>query len=400
MTCSDLTEAGPDAPVAGFGVISPKIVGLDVWHVPVKLRRGHVMSFGTAVVADLVVVRATSDDGTSGWGEVTLLGGPHWSEESAESVVATLAKYLLPRLVGRPIHSACGLVDAHADIRGNRFAKAALDIALADLRARTLGIPLGALWGGHHPGTIPLSWSLAGRTVEQDIVEAAERREAGFEIFKIKAGALPLHAELARVTAIREALGPHVSLRIDANQGWSRAQAGRALPVLEQLDIAFVEQPLAADDIAGMAALQTATRIPIAADESLQTLADATALAGSDAARVFVYKVAKHGSLEQARHVAAVAETSGIEGYLGCMIESSIGTAAYLAFAGSGIPLSYGCELFGPQLLVDDLTHDGIGYERGAVLPPLGPGLGIDVDEDKVRALAHTRHHVDKKALE
>ncbi|MBB5158618.1 enolase C-terminal domain-like protein [Saccharopolyspora phatthalungensis] len=374
--------------------MSPKIVGFDVWHVPVRLRRGHVMSFGTAVTADLIVVRAAADDGTSGWGEVTLLGGPHWSEESAESVVATLTRYLLPALVGRAIHAVCGLVDAHAGIRRNRFAKAAVDIALADLRARVLGIPLGALWGGHRPEPVPLSWSLAGGTVEQDIAEAAERQAAGIGIFKIKAGALPLRAELARITAIREALGPDVSLRIDANQGWTRAQAGSALPVLEQLDIAFVEQPVAADDMAGMTALQAATRIPIAADESLQTLADATTLANSDAARVFVYKPAKHGSLEQARHVAAVAESSGIEGYLGCMIESSIGTAAYLAFAGSGVSLSYGCELFGPQLLVDDLVHVGVRYERGTVLPPSGPGLGIEVDADKVRALARTHHHV------
>lgn len=367
--------------------MSEKITGLDAWHVPMGLRRGHTMSFGTVKHADLVVVRVTSASGLAGWGEVTVLGGPFWSEESAESVLATLRHYLFPQLAGHDIHDA-GAVTADSPVRRNPFAKCALDIALADLRARALGIPVAALWGTHQPAPIPLSWSLAGHTREQDLAEIAERRELGYQIFKVKVGALPLKEDLDRVAVLREALGPDISLRVDANQGWTRGSAGAALPVLAELGVAFVEQPLPSADTTGLAALQAATSVPIAADESLQTLAEAAVLASSDAARVFVYKVAKHGGFEPARQVAALAEAHGIDGYLGCMIESSIGTAAYLNFAASGVRLPFGCELFGPQLLTDDLTHEPIEYSPGHVHPTTGPGLGVDVDVAKVAALA------------
>ena len=361
----------------------------DVWHVPVALRRGHVMSFGTAATADLIVVRLTDSDGAQGWGEATVLGGPYWSEESAESVFATLAQYLLPGLVNRPVDSAAAHLDGH--VRQNPFAKAALEIALGDLRARRFGIALAAMWGAHTPAPLALSWSLAAGTIDDDLREAGERAKAGQRIFKIKAGAQAVDQDVERIAAVRELLGPEVSLRVDANQGWTRPQAARALSRLNGLDLAFVEQPLRRDDRTGLAALQAGTDIPLAADESLRTLSDAIALSTSDAARVFVYKPAKHGGIARARQVAAVAEACGIEGYLGCMIESSIGTAAYLAFAMSGVPLAYGCELFGPQLLVDDLTEEPVQYENGAILPTTGPGLGIQVDAEKVRALA-VRH--------
>lgn len=371
--------------------MAEKITALDAWHVPVGLRRGHAMSFGTVRHADLVLVRATADDGRTGWGEVTVLGGPYWSEESAESVLATLHKYLFPAVIGDDVHAAT----PDTRVRGNPFATCALDIARTDLRARALGIPAAALLGAYDPAPVPLSWSLAGETVPQDLDEAAEQREQGYAIFKVKVGARPLRADLDRLAVLREALGPDVSLRVDANQGWSRADAGAALRPLAGLDVAFAEQPLPRGDSAGLAALQAATGVPIAADESLGTLTDATALISADAARVFVYKLAKHGGFAPARHIAALAGAHGIDGYLGCMIESSLGTAAYLAFAASGVPLRYGCELFGPRLLTDDLTHEPVTYSPGHVHPPHGPGLGVDVDAAKVAALATAHVRVD-----
>jgi muconate cycloisomerase len=366
---------------------SEQIVRLDAWRVPMGLRRGHTMSFGTVEQVDLVVVRATSDSGRTGWGEVTVLGGPYWSEESAESVLAALHSYLFPRVVGHGVHDGA-VAAACRPVRSNPFAKCALDIAIADLRARALDVPVAALWGGYGPAPIPLSWSLAGDSLEKDLAEAAERSAAGYRIFKVKMGALPLVEDLDRVTALREALGPDVSLRVDANQGWTRGAAGVALPVLAGLRVAFVEQPLPGGDTAGLAALQSASGASIAADESLRTLVDATALIHSDAARVFVYKLAKHGGFEYARHIAALAEAHGVDGYLGCMIESSLGTAAYLNFAASGVQLPFGCELFGPQLLTDDLTHQPVRYSEGHIHPTTGPGLGVDVDASKVAALA------------
>lgn len=364
-----------------------RIVGLDAWHVPIGLRRGHTMSFGTIAHADLVVVRATASAGHVGWGEVTILGGPYWSEESAESVMAALGTYVFPRMMGAGVHGAAAAL-AESSVRGNPFALCAIGIALDDLRARALDLPLGALWGTYRPMPIPLSWSLAAATAEADLVEAGERRDLGYEIFKVKVGAQPLRDDLARLEKLRVALGPDISIRVDANQGWSRATAGAALPALNELEVAFIEQPLPAADTAGLAALQAASSAPIAADESLRTVADAGHLAAIDASRVFVYKLSKHGGIEAARTVAAVARAANVEGYLGCMIESSIGTAANLAFAASHVELPYGCELFGPQLLVDDLVEQPVEYLAGHIKPPSGAGLGVTVAADKVERLS------------
>lgn len=297
-----------------------------------------------------------------------------------------LDRYLFPRVTGIGVHA--GAATAFRQVRGNPFAKCAFDIALTDLRARVLGIPVAALWGEHSPMPVPLSWSLAGTSVRQDVTEAVAKRALGYGIFKLKVGALPLRQDLDRVRAVREALGTAVSLRVDANQGWTRADVGVAMRELTELDVAFVEQPVPSADTVGMVALQNAGNVPIAADESLRTVADATALAEADAARVFVYKLAKHGGFTPARNVAAVADAHAVAGYLGCMIESSIGTAAYLAFAASGVGLQFGCELFGPQLLVDDMTKEPVEYSPGYVHPPAGPGLGVEVDEAKVAAMA------------
>lgn len=371
--------------------MTERIARLDAWHVRIGLRRGHAMSFGTVEHADLVVVRATGESGPAGWGEVTVLGGPYWSEETAESVLAALHHYLFPLAVGNPVHE--GGAAAFRQVRGNPFAKCALEMAITDLRARGLNVPVAALWGGHDPAPVPLSWSLAGETLQHDLAEAAEKRELGYEIFKVKVGAVGVRKDIARVTALREALGAEVSLRVDANQGWTRADAGVAVRALGELGVAFIEQPLSSTDTTGLAALQAVSDVPIAADESLRTLTDATALASADAARVFVYKLAKHGGFAPAKHVAAVGEAHGMGGYLGCMIESSIGTAAYLAFAASGVKLGFGCELFGPQLLTDDLTHKPVEYSPGRVHPPSGPGLGVDVDAAKVAGLATAHVH-------
>lgn len=371
--------------------MSELIDRLDVWLVPVRLRRPHVMSFGSVPDVQLVVARLTTTGGVSGFGEVTILGGPSWGEESAESVFACATRYLAPAVLGADALHLERTTAGFRRVRDNRFAKACLEIGLQDLRARVLGRPLSVLLGAGRTEPLPMSWSLASNDAAAEADEFDEVFARGFRIVKVKTGALPVADDVRRVAALREHIGDRAALRVDANQGWTRAEAGFALPRLAELGVDYVEQPLDRADIEGMAALQAGSAMPLAADESLQTLREAARLVDADAARVFIYKVAKHGGITATLDVAHFAREHGIGGYLGNMIESSLGTAAYLAASAGGMDMAWGCELFGPLLLADDLVAEPLLPVDGAISPPAGPGLGVEVDVEKLAALA-TEH--------
>lgn len=364
---------------------------IDSWIVPVELRRPHVMSFGAIPHASLILVRVTSSSGAIGWGETTILGGPYWNEESAESVQAVITRYLGPRLIGMDLQDTRQVSEALRSIRRNHFARSAIDIALHDLRARLAGIPVSVLLGGSPELTLPVSWSLAGKDLHVELDELQEKLEAGHSIIKVKMGSLPVKDDIRRVETIREHLDSGVSLRVDANQGWSRSEAGYAVSALDALQLDFIEQPLKASDLEGMRQLQSNIAVPLAADESLEGLDQANRIIAMDAARVFILKLAKHAGYQASLSVADVGHNNGIGTYLGCMIESSIGTAASLAFAAAAPRLTHGCELFGPALLMDDLVEEPIELTHGEISVPNKPGLGVDVDVDKVDRLATTR---------
>jgi muconate cycloisomerase len=347
------------------------------------------LSFGDVTSLEIVVVKVVDENGLYGWGEAAVLGGPTWSEESAESIFATLNRFLIPLLLHAGVDGLERLRSRwDARVRGNAFAKAALEMALTDLRARTLGVPVAELLGGIQRTRIPLSWSLAAPTLEVDLSEGTEMVAKGHRIFKIKVAHAAVGDDIRRVRTIREVLGGGVSLRVDANQGWSRREAFMAAAGLADLALDFIEQPLVRGDEEGMALLQKRCDFPLMADESVTNLREAVRLASLDAARVFSIKVTKHGGIMPAMYVAALARALSIGCYMGSMIETGIGTAAYCHVAAALPVLEYGCELFGPLLLRDDILTEPIVYEPGHVVVPGGTGLGIEVDAEKLTAHA------------
>jgi muconate cycloisomerase len=224
----------------------PLLIGdvrLIVADIPVS--RPHHMSFTTLTAVNFVFVRIETRDGVIGWGEAACLGGPTWSEESAESISATLERYVLPWLVGRDAAQLETLrLEMGKRVQGNPFARAAVEMALWDLNGRALGVPVHRLLGGRVRDRVPLSWSLAVSNPDAELAEAREKVDKGHRIFKIKTAAHPVAEDVARVRAIREAVGPDVRLRVDANQGWDRPTALRAIRAMEPYDLDFVEQPV------------------------------------------------------------------------------------------------------------------------------------------------------------
>jgi muconate/chloromuconate cycloisomerase len=355
---------------------------IRVIQADIPVKRPHTMSFTTLHAVNFVLVRVETTEGLVGWGEAACLGGPTWSEESAESVAITIERYIAPWLVGRDATQIEALRHEMARrLQGNPFARAAVEMALWDLNGRALGVPIHRLLGGRMRDRVPLSWSLAVAQLEDEVAEAAELSARGQRIFKIKTAAHPLAHDLERVKRIREVVGPAVSLRVDANQGWDRASAPRAIRALEPYGLDFVEQPLPRWDLEGMAQLGRSVAVPIMADESCFSPQDALTIARLGGVSILGLKVTKSAGLLGSMAVARIAEAAGLGCYVGCMIETSLGTAAYLQVALAAAPVSWGCELFGPLLLTGDVVKKPVQYADGSILALDGPGLGVDVDE-------------------
>ena len=358
--------------------------------VDVPTVRRHKLSQTSVAAQSYVIVELQLANGVVGVGEAATLGGPRWSEESVESIKANIDAYLVPALIGTAADrfAAAGIrMDAAA--KRNNAAKAAIETALFDAVGKTLGVPAALLLGGVVRDRVPVLWTLASGNVEQEIEEAEAKIAARLhDTFKVKIGATAPEADLTRLRRLAHALEGRASLIVDANQAWDETISVRCLPVLAELGVRLVEQPLPAWNIAGMARLRARTTVPLMADECVFSAHEMLAVIHAAAADVVSLKLVKHGGLLNLRNVAAVAAAAGVGLYGGCLLESSVGAAAHLhAFAGLR-DLDWGCEHFGPQILTDDLVTEPLRFEDFHVHLPAGPGIGVTLDPDKMRRYA------------
>ena len=358
--------------------------------VDVPTVRRHELSSLSVTAQSYVIVELRLANGAEGIGEAATLGGPRWSEESVESIKATIDAYLAPALIGAPadrFEAARIRMDAAA--KRNNAAKAAIESALFDAVGKTLGVPAVQLLGGAVRESMPVLWTLASGDPAQEIEEAEQKLAARLhDTFKVKIGAQSADADLARLRRIAGALVGRASLIVDANQAWDETTALRCLPVLAELGVRLVEQPLPAWNLAGMARLRARSTVPLMADECVFTAHDMLDVARAAAADIVSLKLVKHGGLIATRSVAAVAEATGIGLYGGCLLESSIGAAAHLQVFAGLRELAWGCEHFGPQILVDDLVDEPLRFADFRIHLPAGPGLGVTLDQDKLRRYA------------
>jgi muconate cycloisomerase len=358
--------------------------------VDVPTVRRHELSSLSVTAQSYVIVELRLANGADGIGEAATLGGPRWSEESVESIKATIDAYLAPALLGAPadrFEAARARMDAAA--KRNNAAKAAIESALFDAVGKTLGVPAVQLLGGAVRDSMPVLWTLASGDPAQEIEEAENKLAARLhDAFKVKIGARSPEVDLARLRRLAGALAGRASLIVDANQAWDETTALRCLPVLTELGVRLVEQPLPAWDLAGMARLRARSTVPLMADESVFSAHEMLDVVRAGAADVVSLKLVKHGGLLATRDVAAVAEAAGIGLYGGCLLESSIGAAAHLQVFAGLRELGWGCEHFGPQILVDDLVEEPLRFADFRIHLPTGPGLGVGLDQDKLRRYA------------
>jgi muconate cycloisomerase len=367
------------------------VAAIESIIVDVPTVRQHKLSNTSVTAQNYVIVRLRLANGVEGIGEAATLGGPRWSEESVEAIKANIDAYLAPVLIGKPADrftAAALLMDAAA--RRNNAAKAAIETALFDAVGKTFSLPITALLGGQVRDRFPVLWTLASGNPDQEIEEAEQKLAARLHrTFKIKIGAQAPEADMERLTRIASALDGRATLIVDANQAWDETQSIKYLPQLADIGVSLVEQPVPAWNMAALARLRArAGGPPLLADECIFTPHDMMAAAEAAAADAVSLKLVKHGGLLGLKKVAAIAEAAGISLYGGCLLESSVGAAAHLHAFATLPDLAWGCEHFGPQILTADLVTEPLRYENFEVLLPDGPGLGVILDEDKLRRFA------------
>jgi len=361
--------------------------------VDVPTVRRHKLSNTSVTAQSYVIVQLRLANGVEGVGEAATLGGPRWSEESVEGIKSTIDTYLAPALMGRRadlIEAAGAQMDLAA--KRNNAAKAAVETALWDALGRTLGLPVTTLLGGAVRDRVPVLWTLASGDPMQEVEEAQRKLEARLHrTFKVKIGALEPAADMARMRHLAKALEGRAELIVDANQAWDETVSGRCLPQLNEMGVRLVEQPVPAWNLPAMARLRARPGTPpLLADECVFTVHDMLAVGAAGAADAVSLKLVKHGGLLGLKRVAAVAEAAGIALYGGCLLESSIGAAAHLQAFATLRELAWGCEHFGPQILVGDLVTEPLRFEDFNVHLPTGPGIGVVLDRDKLRAYARS----------
>ncbi|MRW89800.1 muconate cycloisomerase [Duganella sp. FT80W] len=365
------------------------IQNIDTFLVDVPTIRPHRLSVATMNTQTLVLVRVTCDDGIVGWGEATTIGGLNYGEESPESIKTNIDTYIAPLITGMDASAvAKAMARIRKTIQGNRFAKCAIETALLDAQARRLKVPLSELLGGRVRDALPVAWTLASGDTAKDIAEAEHMLEIRrHRIFKLKIGLRSVQDDVAHVLAIKRALGDKASVRVDVNQAWTETDAVRGIAALEAGGIDLIEQPVKAHNVGALARLKQRFDVAIMADEALHGPDDAMALARADAADVYAVKITQSGGLLPALEVATVARLAGIELYGGTMLEGGIGTAATAHLCSTFPTLAWDTELFGPLLLTQEVLSEPLVYKDFMLQVPTGPGLGVEIDTDKLRAM-------------
>lgn len=365
-----------------------KIVGVEVYSVDLPMFRAFRVAYGT-ITRERLLVRLRSDDGISGWGDTGhLLSG--LTGESVESAMGA-AKRLAAVVMGQD-PSAIGPLTRRMDelLRGNVQAKCAFDVALHDLVARARGVPLSDLLGGAHVDHVESQLDIGIGPTEQVHAEIRRALELGLRSVGIRlaVGVGTVDDHVRTVRAVRDEFGPDLEISVDCNGAYDRWDAVRAIRRMEPAGIVLFEQPVAGWDLEGMAFVAAQVDTPIVADESVWNARDVHRIAELRAADVIHMKLPKAGGIRGSQAVATLCETVGLPLQMGSLIMSEIGQAALLHFiAAHPVCLRYRSKIRGGGLfLARDVTGSMLRSHEGAFLVPAGPGVGLEVDEDRLRA--------------
>ena len=374
-----------------------KITQVEATPVVVPLKDGMTTktSHGIHATSPYVIIQVHTDSEIIGLGEATV--APRWSGETSASCTAAIRGLIADAITDM---DPCNiqLCQARMDrvIKANPFTKAAVEMALWDILGKSCGQPVYRLLGGSVNNPLPIRMVIGSYDVPQAISLAKTFLEGGAQCLKVKVGLNPA-ADVERVTAIRNLAGPNIPISIDANCGWTFDQAKSTIRKLAPMNLLFVEQPIATADPGQLAELRNCTNIPIMADESNFTTADAMDLIKRSAVDILSVYPGKHGGILNTMKIASLAAAAGIKCAVGSNLELGIGTAAML-HVGAAFDVidsnSYPGDFIGPLYHESDLLSAPLSLGPAIASIPDSPGLGVQLCSESLNRYADSTNSV------
>ena len=352
-----------------------KITNVRLGRISVPLRTPFKTALRTVSSVEDVIVEIHTDCGRIGYGEAPPTGPI--TGDTTGAIIGAIQDHISKAIIGRDVDDFEDVLQAvQKSVVGNTSAKAAVDMALWDLYGQLYNIPVYKLMGGARKNiTTDITISVNDpQTMVKDSLIALSR---GYDCLKMKVGINP-EMDVARLKAVRQAVGNDVTIRIDANQAWNAKQAVKILNAMQEqgLQIELVEQPVPAHDLEGMKYVTERSYVPVLADESLYSPADAATILRMGAADLLNIKLMKCGGLYNALKICTMAEVYGVECMIGCMLEAkiSVNAAVHLACAKKVITK---VDLDGPVLCSEDPILGGSVFNEKDIIVSDAPGLGI-----------------------
>jgi L-alanine-DL-glutamate epimerase-like enolase superfamily enzyme len=337
---------------------------------PIAPYRSHIRTSSTSASA---IVRVDTDEGLTGWGEhnVNFLPGV-----SGPAMTADAAAWLIGR-------DPLNIERYHAECPFESRLRSGIEMALWDIAGKAAGQPLAVLLGGIIRERVELAACMGIQSYERAGEIAAWYVEQGFTTLKTKAGSDP-EEDLAMVRGVRDAVGDRLKLRIDPNCAYTPQQAAELARRLEEYHLEYLEQPIAADPVSDAAWLRQQTATPIALNESVTDPASVWAILKAEAAAFILPDTHIAGGIWPCVKIGHVCEAAGVPCIIHCGHDMGPKTAAMVAVAASGpaYSLANDSTYYG---LAEDITLEPLPIERGHIRVPTKPGLGVEVDEEKLR---------------
>ncbi|HEV3160106.1 MAG TPA: enolase C-terminal domain-like protein [Xanthobacteraceae bacterium] len=376
-----------------------KIKTIEAIAVRLPMKKAVQMAGETVAQAENVFVRVESDAGAVGWGEAA--AAPTMTGETIAGMMAAI-ELMRPKLFGRAAYDFAGAAAAmDAQLYGNSGAKAAIDMALHDLVGRASERPVYALFGAKQRSRMPVLAVIGSEDAAADLREAQARWNAGYRAFKIKVGLGSPEADAVRTMMLCQALkgqalegqalegqaqgGAPCLVSADANQGFSVDGALTFVRGIGDCGLDFFEQPVSAHDLDGMSRIAAATKVPIGADEGIHSLDDIARHHERKAARGVSLKAIKLGGLSGLFAASRLCGQLGMQVNISCKTgETSLASAAAVHLAAVAPALAWGLTVTSSGL-AEDVTAAPLRVDAGHVEVPERPGLGIDVDEHRLR---------------
>jgi muconate cycloisomerase len=358
-----------------------KITRVAAIPVQVPLGFSFKSALGTLTTSEYGIVVVETDEGIRGLGEISVI----WHGNGAP-LCRLVNDLFAPALAGMDPFATTRF---HEVVRGlvpfSRYsltAVAALDMALLDIQGKALNQPAYNLLGGLMREQVELSMSLSMGPPDAVLEQATALVESGFGTLKVKAADA---ADAAVVHRLRETFGDDLKIRVDLNMACASAkQALQLIRSIESAGVLSIEQPLRPGDLDGMAYLRAHSGIPIMADESVWGPEDAWEVIRRDAADILNVYVAESGGPTRARQTIDLCALAGVGVAIGSMPELGLGTAAAAHVAFSATRLDHPSDVAGHLYHADDVVQHSLRVEAGMLLCPSGPGLGVELDEEKL----------------